>query len=93
MPENSKIESEQYVNGTYTNGGMAYDTIIGLPGVELVIGTAWDGTPLHGNALETAPDGYGVVHAAYNLEGENALFDAQRICEAWNAANKDTCNA
>ena len=89
MAENSKIESEQYVNDTYTNGGMAYDTIIGLPGVELVIGTARGGAPLHGNALETAPDGYGVVHASYRLEGENALFDAQRICEAWNALNKE----
>ena len=89
MAENSKIETEQFVNGTYTNGGMAYDAFIGMPGVELVIGTARDGTPLHGNAPKTAPDGYGVVHAAYTLEGDNALFDAQRICEAWNAFNKE----
>ena len=65
--------------------GMAYDTHTGWPNVDLVIGTAKDGTPLYGDAVETAPDGYGTVYATYHMAGENALSDAKRICEAWNA--------
>ena len=67
-----------------SKGGMAYDTVIGWPDIELIIGTAKDGTSLHGNALESALDGYGTVTAAYNIQGENALADARQICEAWN---------
>ena len=67
-----------------SKGGMAYDTVIGWPGIDLVIGTARDGEPLHGDALKTAPDGYGTVNATYTIIGENALADASRICEAWN---------
>ena len=68
-----------------SKGGMAYDKVIGWPDIELVIGTTKDGTNLLGDALETAPDGYGTVTAAYNLQGENALADARKICAAWNS--------